>query len=165
MNCTVKIMETEAEIRGKAYVHWKSWQETYAGLIDQEHLDRMTLDKCLEIARRWPENTLVALDGDQVVGFACFGPYRYQSLPNVGELCAIYVLQSYQGKKVGLQLMLEALNKLKDYPTIALWVLKGNEKAVSFYKKFGFQFDGVTLEARVGAELRMVCIREKEKKS
>ena len=83
----------------------------------------------------------------------------------LGELCAIYVLQSYQGKKVGLQLMLEALNKLKDYPTIALWVLKGNEKAVSFYKKFGFQFDGVTLEARVGTELRMVCIRETEKRS
>ena len=32
-------MMTDAEIDGKAYVHWKSWQETYTGLIDQTYLD------------------------------------------------------------------------------------------------------------------------------
>lgn len=34
MNITVKAMETDAEIRGKAYVHWKSWHEAYKGLVD-----------------------------------------------------------------------------------------------------------------------------------
>ena len=27
--------ETDAEIRGKAFVHWKSWQETYPGMMDE----------------------------------------------------------------------------------------------------------------------------------
>lgn len=162
MQYTIKDMETEKEILGKAYVHWKSWQETYPGLIDQDYLDRMTLEKCTEIAYRWPENLLVALDGDQVVGFVGYGPYRDQSLPGAGEVFAIYVLKSHQGKKIGLQLMQSALDRLKDFSTIALWVLKGNEKAISFYERFGFRFDGVSLDAKVGTELRMIHTRVKE---
>ena len=30
MNIVIKKMETDAEIKGKAYVHWKSWQENTA---------------------------------------------------------------------------------------------------------------------------------------
>ena len=30
----LKPMETEEEIRGKAFVHWKSWQESYRGIVD-----------------------------------------------------------------------------------------------------------------------------------
>ena len=30
----IKPMETEDEIRGKAFVHWKSWQESYRGIVD-----------------------------------------------------------------------------------------------------------------------------------
>ena len=165
MNCTVKIMETDAEIRGKAYVHWKSWQETYAGLIDQDYLDRMTLEKCTEIAFRWPENLLVAMDGDQVVGFAGFGPCRDQSLPETGEVIAIYVLKAYQGKGIGYRLMVEAMEKLSSFHKVILWVLEGNDKAVSFYERFGFRFDGASMEAKVGKELRMVYARVKEERS
>ena len=30
----IKPMESEDEINGKGYVHYKSWQETYPGLVD-----------------------------------------------------------------------------------------------------------------------------------
>ena len=40
MNITIKRIETEDEIRGKAFVHWKAWHEAYTGLISQEYLDR-----------------------------------------------------------------------------------------------------------------------------
>lgn len=33
MQITIKKMETDDEIRGKAYVHWKSWQEAYPGML------------------------------------------------------------------------------------------------------------------------------------
>ena len=37
-------METDEEKKGKAYVHWKSWQEAYRGLISQEYLDNLTIE-------------------------------------------------------------------------------------------------------------------------
>ena len=57
MDIIIKPMQTEEEIRGKAFVHWKSWQESYAGIVDAEYLSRMSVERCEESARRWPENT------------------------------------------------------------------------------------------------------------
>ena len=72
MAVIIKPMETEAEIRGKAYVHWRAWHEAYAGIVDQGYLDRMTLEKCERAAFKWPDNILVAKDGERVVGFVGF---------------------------------------------------------------------------------------------
>jgi len=66
----IKKMETDEEIKGKAYVHWKSWQEAYPGLVDQNYLNALTLEKCEEMAYRWPENILVAKDGEKIAGAA-----------------------------------------------------------------------------------------------
>ncbi len=38
MPIAIKPMETDDETRAKAYVHWKAWQEAYAGLIDAAYL-------------------------------------------------------------------------------------------------------------------------------
>ena len=56
MNIVIKKMESDDEIRGKAYVHWKSWQEAYSGIVDQRYLDSLTLEKCEETAYRWPDD-------------------------------------------------------------------------------------------------------------
>ena len=69
MDYVIKNMETEAEIKGKAYVHWQSWHEAYPGLVDRGYLNALTLEKCEAIARKWPDNTLVAKDGEHVIGF------------------------------------------------------------------------------------------------
>ena len=60
MNIVIKKMETDAEIKGKAYVHWKSWQEAYSGIVDQRYLDSLTLDKCEKIAFRRTDNVIIA---------------------------------------------------------------------------------------------------------
>ena len=162
MSITIKPMESPAEIEGKAYVHWKSWQEAYAGLIDQGYLDRMTLESCIEKAYRWRDRILVAKDGDKVVGFAGYGPYRDDTLPDTGEIFAIYVLSEYYGKQAGWALMQAALRELAEYPRIALWVLKGNVHAIRFYEKCGFQFDGTEQPITLGREvieLRMTLTR------
>ena len=39
----IKPMESEAEIDGKGYVHYRSWHETYTGLIDGAYLKWHTL--------------------------------------------------------------------------------------------------------------------------
>ena len=69
MSYIIKPMQTVDEIDGKGYVHYKSWQETYVGLIDAEYLKNMTEEKCKAIAHKWTDNILVAKDGDKVIGF------------------------------------------------------------------------------------------------
>ena len=70
----IKPMTTEAEMRGKAYVHYAAWLETYPGLMPREYLEKRSLQKCEETARAFPDNTLVALDGDKVAGFLSYAP-------------------------------------------------------------------------------------------
>lgn len=162
MNITTKKMETDDEKRGKAYVHWKSWQEAYPGIVDQSYLDKLTLEKCEEMAFKWPDNLIIAKDGDKVVGFVGYGQYRSDELENTGEIFAIYLLSEYYGTGVGYKLMQEGLAVLKDYPQVAVWVLKENKRAIRFYEKCGFKFDGREEEIKLGSpvvEARMLLTR------
>lgn len=160
---TIKPMETEAEIKGKGYVHYKSWHETYTGLIDADYMRGITPEKCIEIARRWPENIIIAKYGERVIGFVGFGAYRDKTLPGYGEVFAIYVLKECQGQRTGYELMNAALERLSEYQKVAVWVLKGNDRAIRFYEQYGFRFDGAESEIALGSpntELRMVYQRE-----
>ena len=162
MNYIIKPMQTADEIDGKGYVHYKSWQETYAELIDAEYLKNMTEEKCKAIAHKWTDNILVAKDGDKVIGFVAYGKYREKTLSDCGEIFAIYVLADYYGQKVGYELMNAAFEKLSTYKHIAVWVLKGNERAIKFYERYGFRFDGTEQEIKLGTpntELRMMYER------
>ena len=159
----IKPMESEEEIDGKGYVHYKSWHETYTGLVDADYMESITLEKCTKAARRWPDNILVAKDGERVIGFVGCGAYRDEILPGYGEVFSIYVLQEYHGQKVGYALMNAAMEKLSDSPKIAVWVLKGNDRAIRFYERFGFRFDGGSAELMLGSpntELRMIYERK-----
>ncbi len=158
MSIEIKKMESDEEIRGKAYVHWKSWQEAYKGIVDQNYLDSLTLEKCEEIAFKWPDNLIVAKEGDRVVGFVGYGKYHDEELIETGEIFAIYILEEYYGTGVGKALMQAGLDEL-DYPAVALWVLKGNKRAIRFYEKCGFCLDGREEEIKLGSpivEVRMI---------
>ena len=159
----IKPMQTESEIDGKGHVHYQSYQETYAGLMDAEYLNSMSEEKCKEIAHKWPENLLVAKDGEKMIGFVGYGKYHDDTLADCGEVFCIYVLADYYGKKVGYELMNAAFEKLKEYKRIALWVLKGNERAIRFYERYGFRFDGKEETIQLGTpntELRMIFEKE-----
>ncbi|HEL1584115.1 TPA: GNAT family N-acetyltransferase [Streptococcus suis] len=160
----IRPMQTEEEIKGKAYVHWKSWQEAYADLLPQDFLQKTyTLERCQDWASRYPQNILVALVDEQVVGFACYGASSQEDLQEAGELYALYVLGDYYGQGIGYQLMQAALGKLQSYKRISLWVLEGNMRAISFYEKVGFRFDGVSKTVKLGAdrtEHRMILERK-----
>ena len=141
MDITIKPMETDAEIKGKAFVHWKCWQVTYPGLVSHEYLDKFTLEKSEERAFQWRDNILVAKDGDRVVGFVGYGHHGPED-PEMGEVFALYVLPEYQGTGVGQRLMDAALEKLSAFPHLCLWAVKGNERAIRFYEKNGFRLNG-----------------------
>ena len=159
MEIAIKKMETDDEIKGKAFVHWKSWQEAYPGIVDRQYLNDLTLEKCESMAFRWPDNILIAKDGDRVVGFVGYGKYRDTELENTGEIFAIYLLAEYWGRGIGYRMMKEGLAQLKDYPQAAVWVLKKNERAIRFYERCGFRRDGREETIRLGSpvtEIRMI---------
>lgn len=141
MQIAIKKMETDDEIRGKAYVHWSGWHDAYPGLVSQEYLDKLTLEKCEENAFRWLDNILVAKDGDRVVGFVGYG-LRGEAEPDTGEVFALYVLKEFYGTGLGKQLLDAALKELSAYSHIALWAVKGNARALRFYEKCGFRPTG-----------------------
>ena len=154
MDIIIKPMETEDEIRGKAYVHWKSWQESYAGIVDADYLSKLTLDGCEEKAFRWRDNLLVAKDGTRVVGFVGYGTARGED--GSGEVFALYVLREYQKRGIGYALMLRALDELRDCRVVVLWALKENKKALRFYERIGFEPDGAEKEIVLGTPVKGV---------
>ena len=158
MSIKIKKMETDDEIRGKAFVHWQSWQEAYPGMVRQEYLDSLSLEKCEQIAFAWPDQMFVAKDGDRVIGFVGYG-HRDGDPAEVGEVFALYVLKEYYGKKVGRLLMNAALEQLNNsYTEICLWTLKENRRAIRFYQKCGFIPDGKEKENKniEATEIRMI---------
>ena len=160
MSILIKKMETDEEIKGKAYVHWRSWHEAYPEIVSREYLSRLTLEKCEKMAFSRPENTMVAKENDRVIGFVCYGD-RGEEAPDAGEIFALYVLADYYGKGVGRQLMDAGLEQIRHYPQVHLWVLKENTRAIRFYKKCGFLPDGTEMTSpNISAEeIRMTLRR------
>lgn len=163
MVITVKQMETPEEIEGKSLVHWQTWREAYDDLLPADFQETMTLEKCRFFSQKYPENTLIAMDGKKVVGFISYGNFRDETI-QAGEIIALYVLKDYYGKGVSKQLMHAAFVALDQFSEIYLWVLKDNKRAIAFYQKMGFTFDGQEQILTLGKsvkELRMICSSNK----
>lgn len=151
MQLQIRDMRPEDQA-GKSYVHWKSWHETYPGMMDERYLARHTLEKCQEKTRKWPGNTVVAeLDG-KIVGFSVCSP-RQDS--DCATIAALYVLKEAQGLGIGRKLLDAVMQRLGPGEPVVLWVLKGNDHAIGFYEHCGFRLDGVVEDAPVGTEFRM----------
>jgi ribosomal protein S18 acetylase RimI-like enzyme len=154
-------LATSLDAIGKGYVHHQSWIETYTGLMDQRILDSRSLEKCVNLARNFPENTWIALDGSKVVGFSCYMVSGDQDLKDTGEVRALYVLKSHQKMGIGKMLMQHAMESLNPLKTISVWVLSSNQNAIDFYQSIGFEKDGVSKDVQIGEygkihEIRMI---------
>ena len=159
----IKVAETDEELCGRGYVHCTAWQEAYRGIVCDRYLDSMTVEATTARARKFPENTLVAKDKEKVVGSAVYSLSRDEDLMDAGEVVAIYVLSEYYGHKIGYRLMNEAVSRLSEYNTIFVWVLEQNERAIRFYHRYGFEFDGCKKQLNLGTPVpavRMIMKRE-----
>lgn len=95
------------------------------------------------------DTILVALDGNQTVGFIQLGAANYESIVTSNkdiELKKIYIDEAFQGKGVGNKLMDEMFShkRLIGIENIYLDVYEKNEKALGLYKKYGFTIIGKT---------------------
>ena len=157
-------MMSPQDREGRAQVHYQAWQETYTGLMPESVLAAHTLEQCRKSAndRRSSNssNTFVALDrknGDRVAGFGTLSYHArdFVSVPEAGEIVALYVLKEFQGLGLGKDLLEHCLAWIPR-PNVVLFVLKGNDNAVGFYEHMGFRFTGHEIEKDGLVELEMV---------
>jgi len=143
---------TVADSAGIARVRIETWRAAYRGLVPQEALDRLSIERetILRI-ERWDEHhshpgshDLVAVADSEVVGWAFAGPARDPDPPATGELYAIYAIAERWSRGVGHALLAEVERRLiaDGHEGAYLWVLHGNARAAAFYESHGWHADG-----------------------
>ncbi|QYH35025.1 GNAT family N-acetyltransferase [Salinibacterium sp. M195] len=137
-----------ADAPALAELHVSAWRETYSHLLPGDFFsaeyvegrhrmwNRILTDPRTDVSIR------VAESGGEITGFACAGngmrSKGEEELPRDRQLYAIYLAASHYGTGAGQSLLDEVLG---DTPAM-LWVAKANPRAVAFYRRNGFEFDG-----------------------
>jgi ribosomal protein S18 acetylase RimI-like enzyme len=141
--------DAEAVVR----VNVRTWQSAYRGMVPDDVLDSLgdSMDEWSARTRDlWAgepqrfHTAIAEFDGD-VAGFVTYGPYRIdQNHKNLdataGEVLALHVDPSAQGKGVG-QLLMDAVVKelrLSGIDEVRLWVLRENAAARRFSRVVPF---------------------------
>ncbi|WP_372869256.1 GNAT family N-acetyltransferase [Planomicrobium okeanokoites] len=135
---------TLADARGIARVHVDSWLATYKGIVPDAYLNQLNYGAR---ERLWNENlkadnNFVAVNEDgEVIGFADGGKERtgkYAAFE--GELYSIYILPQSQGQGIGVSLLRNVVDDIrqKGMNSLLVWVLADN-RSRGFYEKFGGQ--------------------------
>jgi GNAT superfamily N-acetyltransferase len=135
---------TLADAPGIARVHVDAWREAYRGIVPDEFLAQLSVERREAqwrsfLGKPQPGDCLhIALDGERIVGFVNAGRSRSPELPYSAEIFAIYLLQAYQGRGSGAALFgLAARDQLaQGRDTLMLWVLADNP-TVGFYRHLG----------------------------
>jgi ribosomal protein S18 acetylase RimI-like enzyme len=136
---------TGADAHAIEAVRVRGWQVAYRHVFPPAELDALPIDGTRWRARLeappagW--STFVAVDGDDIVGFASVGPSRDEH--GLGELYAIYVHPDAWSTGAGRALLVRAEKQLRSaYAEATLWVLEDNPRARRFYETGGWAEDG-----------------------
>jgi ribosomal protein S18 acetylase RimI-like enzyme len=130
-----------SDVRSIAEFHTACWREAYRGLVPQAYLDRVGVD---DREGRWRDRLLsgarqvaLAEEGAAVVGVVSWGQSDADDVPAL-ELKSLYVAAGQRGSGVAAALMELAIGSAPAH----LWVFEDNPRALAFYTRHGFRFDG-----------------------
>ena len=87
---------------------------------------------------------LVFEEGNRIVGFATFGPFRDWSAYKYTVEHSVYVHKDYRRKYIGIKLMKELIKIANEqgYATMVAGIDAGNEVSKIMHEKLGFSFSG-----------------------
>ncbi|WP_125777556.1 GNAT family N-acetyltransferase [Antribacter gilvus] len=148
---------TAADAEKIAQVDIASWRGAYSELLSDAYLASLDVhDRAGEWQKALTANgakVLVAEDGSGTVGFTSVGPSRDEDAePGDLEIYAIYLHPRAWGSGVARDLMRSVLADVKPGTPVTLWILEGNERAQHFYRRHGFQPDGVERLDTIGGQ-------------
>ena len=145
-----------------ARVHVESWRSTYAGMLPEDMLIRLS---SAEHEARWWRHVLgrfrrrhyvyVAEHRKEgVIGFVSGGPSRDRELVHDSEIYALYLLDEYHGVGVGRALFLRLADRLyrECGPGLVVWVLSANPSRF-FYEAMGGARVSERVETFAGSDL------------
>jgi GNAT superfamily N-acetyltransferase len=129
---------TVADCTAVAKVHVRSWRESFAGIVPQSFLDRMSVeDRSKAFEERFSANDYkmyaAEVKEQGIVGFADFGAPRDNIDGYEAELYAIYLLPEFQGRGVGAELFRRGVQDLLKQGVGTMYLLA---LVVSPYKSF-----------------------------
>ncbi|MCW7539264.1 GNAT family N-acetyltransferase [Aquabacterium sp. A7-Y] len=137
---------TPRDAKAIAEIHVAAWQAAYKGLMPDEHLAGLSVEKRQAFWREAIEifepQVHVATEGDRVVGFVGFDRSRDAGTPSTtGEIWALYAAPSHWGTGVGLALWDAARDGLEEEgcTKVTVWVHLRNERALRFHELAGFK--------------------------
>jgi ribosomal protein S18 acetylase RimI-like enzyme len=129
-----------------AGVHVASWRSTYRTLLPGDFLDSLTeagyADRWTRVIGDGASRVYVVEDDGAVVGFASGGRERAGETGYSGELYAIYVLDGFQRRGHGRELLRAVVGGLRELglEDMIIWVLRDNLPARLFYERIGGAF-------------------------
>ncbi len=143
----------EAQIEdsaGIARVQVDSYRTAYAGLLPQWFLDHFTYEEQTQdwrdlMSAEARDLLYVALaDSGEVAGYALARPTASEQAPGEGELVALHVHRTQQGRGLGRALIAAAAEGLRQRgsTSLMLWVLEGNTRARAIYEHLGGRLGG-----------------------
>lgn len=160
---TVRVARPD-EAEAIADAHVRGWQTTYRGIVPDEVLDGLSVERRTtfwrdtitaetaadaSLARTW-----VVEDEGRVHGFASTGAIRDQpeGLAGAGEVFAIYLAPEAQGRGLGRTLFAHAVDDLRTrgLDPVVVWVFEANASARRFYEAAGFRVDGARQPVEFG---------------
>jgi ribosomal protein S18 acetylase RimI-like enzyme len=126
-----------------ARVHVASWRSTYRTLLPADFLASMneasSADRWTRFLGEVSNRVYLVEDEGAVVGFASCGRERAGETGYTGELYAIYVLDDFQRRGHGRELVRAVVAGLRELglEDMLIWVLRDNEPARLFYERLG----------------------------
>ena len=132
-----------------AKVHVASWQAAYKGLMPDDFLANLSVERRKTQWQQWlgqnEQVIMVYEENNKIVGFLSAGKARDSDLNNhVAELYTLYLLLDFWGKGYGKKLYQETLKELtaRGFTELVLWVLDTNTRGQTFYQGRGLTPDG-----------------------
>ena len=121
-----------------------TWQQTYRGILPDAFLDTQAVERSAESWRAVVSDrrrVTHVVDGPGVLGFCTSGPSRGETGGFRGEVEAIYIHPTEQGRGHGTALIRAAMAWLADRKLIPVlvWALEANAPAHRFYQALGAQ--------------------------
>jgi len=152
VSLTIRTPEV-GDAEGLGRVHVRAWQAAYSdGLMPDDYLNSLSESERSSMWRSSLENAprdraarLVAIDSDEVIGFALVGPAGGDENSDIGELYAINVDPGHWGTGAGAALISAAITAMRShgFKSAVLWVHPDNKRARRFYTAGGWIDDEI----------------------